>query len=253
MNIKRLCRVLPLPHQSEVACRQPWRGEIVARDCLPPEPRGPLPTCGSASATGSAAAAGYVGSLLHVAGSTAAAPQQPPPCRSLAAVVPRLRAAGNNSQATIPSSCMSRFSLANHGQDNPTPLLVLLWKYQRRQRTQCISLFIKYTFLFSKTSKIPTARFTPNVISSYVGTIGRLGELKLVLKNLIKWDFHAMGPLRWDSDSTDFIQAEVFTSVPTHFHNLFNYPLQTSWCLSPRRRKCLHIKIVRPEGSYHPH
>ena len=71
--------VLPLPHQSEV---QTEPREIVAQDCLPPEPRCPLPAPGGASATGSAAAAGsglYIsaagstatclGSLLHVVGS----------------------------------------------------------------------------------------------------------------------------------------------------------------------------------------
>lgn len=44
-------------------------------------------------------------------------------------------------------------------------------------------------------SRIPRARFTPIAISSHWGTIGRLVELILMLKNLIKWNFHAMGPL----------------------------------------------------------
>jgi hypothetical protein len=43
---------------------------------------------------------------------------------------------------------------------------------------------------------VPSARFTPNNISSYWGSIGRLGELILMLENLRKWPyFHAMGPL----------------------------------------------------------
>ena len=44
-------------------------------------------------------------------------------------------------------------------------------------------------------SRIASARFIPNAISSYWGTIGRLGELILMLENLMKWNFHAMGPL----------------------------------------------------------
>uniref|UniRef100_A0A8C9XFQ8 ATP-binding cassette, sub-family C (CFTR/MRP), member 12 n=1 Tax=Sander lucioperca TaxID=283035 RepID=A0A8C9XFQ8_SANLU len=47
-------------------------------------------------------------------------------------------------------------------------------------------------------SRIPRARFTPITISSHWGTIGRLGELALMLKNLIKGHFHAMGPLNPD-------------------------------------------------------
>ena len=39
---------------------------------------------------------------------------------------------------------------------------------------------------FQRRSRIPTARFTPNAIFSYWGTIGRLGELILMLENLIK-------------------------------------------------------------------
>ncbi len=35
-------------------------------------------------------------------------------------------------------------------------------------------------------SRIPRVRFTPIAISSHWGTIGRLGELILMLKNLIK-------------------------------------------------------------------
>ena len=53
------------------------------------------------------------------------------------------------------------------------------------------------TFAFSffqRRSKIPTDRFTPNVISSYFGTIGRLWELILMLKNLTKRNVHAVGP-----------------------------------------------------------
>ena len=37
---------------------------------------------------------------------------------------------------------------------------------------------------FQRLSKIDTARFTPHVISSYWGTIGSLGEVILMLKNL---------------------------------------------------------------------
>ena len=39
---------------------------------------------------------------------------------------------------------------------------------------------------FQRQIKISTARFTPNAIFSYWGTIGRLGELILMLENLIK-------------------------------------------------------------------
>ena len=39
---------------------------------------------------------------------------------------------------------------------------------------------------FKMRSRLPTARFTPNVISSNWGTIGRLGELISMLENLIK-------------------------------------------------------------------
>jgi hypothetical protein len=41
------------------------------------------------------------------------------------------------------------------------------------------------------------ACFTPNVISSHWGTIGRLGEL-ISVRNLIKGKCHAMGPLTFD-------------------------------------------------------
>ena len=46
----------------------------------------------------------------------------------------------------------------------------------------------KLYFFFQKHSRILSARFTLNAISSYWGTIGRLGELILMLEN------HAMGP-----------------------------------------------------------
>ena len=35
---------------------------------------------------------------------------------------------------------------------------------------------------------MPRARFKPNEISSYWGSIGRLGELILMLENLMPWD-----------------------------------------------------------------
>ena len=41
---------------------------------------------------------------------------------------------------------------------------------------------------FFKGGAVFSACFTPNVISSYWGTIGRLGELIFLLENLIKWD-----------------------------------------------------------------
>ena len=47
-----------------------------------------------------------------------------------------------------------------------------------------------WAFIFPRRSRIPSARFTPNVISSHLWTIGRLGELILILENV-----HAMGPL----------------------------------------------------------
>ena len=40
--------------------------------------------------------------------------------------------------------------------------------------------------LLQRQSRIPGGCFTPNAISSYWGTIGRLGELILMLENLIK-------------------------------------------------------------------
>ena len=46
---------------------------------------------------------------------------------------------------------------------------------------------------------IPSARFTANAISSHWGTMGRLGEPILMLENLIKGHFHAMGPLIVDA------------------------------------------------------
>ena len=53
-----------------------------------------------------------------------------------------------------------------------------------------------WTFLFSKTSKLPTTPFTLNVISNYLGTIGRLGELILMFKKLseifMPWYFYTI-------------------------------------------------------------
>ena len=44
---------------------------------------------------------------------------------------------------------------------------------------------------------MPSARFTPNEISCYLGSIGRLGELIVMLENLRKLNFHAMGSLKY--------------------------------------------------------
>ena len=49
------------------------------------------------------------------------------------------------------------------------------------------------TLFFQRRSRMPSARFTPNEISSYWGSIGMLGEL---LENLRMWHFHAMRSLR---------------------------------------------------------
>ena len=58
-----------------------------------------------------------------------------------------------------------------------------------------------WAFLFSKAAKDTYYSFTPNAILSYWGTIGRLGELILIFENLIKWKFHAMGPLTQQGES----------------------------------------------------
>ena len=44
--------------------------------------------------------------------------------------------------------------------------------------------------IFSKASKIPSARFTPNVSYSYSGTIGRLGELILRKPHKVRFSCH---------------------------------------------------------------
>ena len=74
---------------------------------------------------------------------------------------------------------------------------------------------------FQRRRKIPTARFTPNVISTYLGTIGRLGELILMLENLIKWHFHAMGPLKYRTErDNNFTQTGKSQSILATCHRL---------------------------------
>ena len=79
-------------------------------------------------------------------------PRQPPPCCGLAVEVPRQRAAGsgetipgnNYFHVVVQSGLQSQSHipfpqfLLLHGRDNPTPLRVWLWKYQRLQRTRRI-------------------------------------------------------------------------------------------------------------------
>ena len=85
-------------------------------------------------------------------------------------------------------------------------------------------------------SRIPRAWFTPITISSHWGTIGRLGELILMLKNLIKWHFHAMGPLsvfyqfsmwgkRLTVHSSLFLISMVFTELSFIYFNITVYAL----------------------------
>ena len=127
--------VLPLPHEPEVQTEPQHGGELVAWDCLTATRvvenaatytrcRGTTATsprhgggcrgmrlprhrhcCGTRD-TDTQRAAGYISSRLH-----RCLTRQPPPCRGLTAVVPRQRAAGRQSRATIPFSSMSWFSL----------------------------------------------------------------------------------------------------------------------------------------------
>ena len=80
--------------------------------------------------------------------------------------------------------------------------------------------------VFSKASRTASARFTPNASFSNWGTIGRLGELIFMLENLIKWDFHVMGPLNidiWrqhiDNVPQDEISRYVAVSIFWHTPN----------------------------------
>ena len=88
-----------------------------------------------------------------------------------------------------------RVSLAGH----------ILWAGKKGEREDLRSFMMTYRTTFqiraleppfsSKASRTPGARFIPNASFSHWGTIGRLEELIFMLENLIKGDFHAMGPL----------------------------------------------------------
>ena len=117
------------------------------------------------SAAGSTTAC--IGSLLRVAGSTAAAGflcslihRQPHTLAASSSAGSRQRCLGNGQWETIQGNNSFLFHvvvqsglqgvkakvpfpqfLLLHGRDNPTPLRVLLWKYQRRQRTRRIIVF----------------------------------------------------------------------------------------------------------------
>ena len=61
----------------------------------------------------------------------------------------------------------------------------ILWAGQAEKGELTLTTKIPNRF-FQRLKSIPSVRFTPNAISSYWGTIGRLEGLILMLKNLIK-------------------------------------------------------------------
>ena len=78
-----------------------------------------------------------------------------------------------------------------------------------------------WTFLFSK-----TAQFIRNVIYIYWGTIVRLGELILMLENLIK-SFHAMGPLTTSCrHNTNFSQSKIYKYISNTDGSMFLFFLR---------------------------
>ena len=82
--------------------------------------------------------------------------------------------------------------------------------------------------VFSKASRTASARFTPNASFSNWGTIGRLGELIFMLENLIKWDFHVMGPLNidiWRQHIDNVPQDEIsrYVAVSIFWHTPIVY------------------------------
>jgi hypothetical protein len=73
----------------------------------------------------------------------------------------------------------------------PNALIVIVIRHKGKIPKRRI-----WASFFQKRIRMPSARFTPDKISSYWGSIGRLGELILMLENLRKWNFHVMGSLR---------------------------------------------------------
>ena len=66
----------------------------------------------------------------------------------------------------------------------------ILWA-GRAEKGEGLPLMTKFQM-----GPIPRVCFTPIAISSHRGTIGRLGELLLMLDNLMKWNFNAMARSR---------------------------------------------------------
>ena len=84
---------------------------------------------------------------------------------------------------TVVANCLigGPNSLGGQGRERGGNLLPYddIWGHIPNQRA--------WASIFSKASRIPSARFTPNASFSHWGTIGRLGELILMLENLLKW------------------------------------------------------------------
>ena len=99
--------------------------------------------------------------------------------------------AGDNpdqkSRATIPCSSMSRFNLVVHHFFICVPNSL---GGQGRERGLNLASYgdiwdqiqSVWAFIFQRRSRIPDARFTPDFISSHWGSLGRLGELILMLE-----------------------------------------------------------------------
>ena len=90
--------------------------------------------------------------------------------------------------------------------------------------------------VFSKASRTASARFTPNASFSNWGTIGRLGELIFMLENLIKWDFHVMGPLNidiWRQHIDNVPQDEIsrYVAVSIFWHTPIIYVAVVCRCI----------------------